>query len=84
MGALYLDLARWCAEQGRPVPASRRAFTAELQAEGFVLTHDGLVYGLMLREDAEACELSQAAPQASRTPQRGTARTRRIAGRRRA
>ena len=54
VGALYLDLARWCAEQGRPMPASRRAFAVELQTEGFVLTADGLVYGLMLREDLTA------------------------------
>ncbi len=54
VSALYLDLARWCAEQARPMPASRGAFAAELQTEGFVLTADGFVCGLMLREDLEA------------------------------
>jgi len=54
VGALYLDLARWCTEHGRPMPASRRAFAAELQTEGFVLTTEGLVYGLLLAEDLEA------------------------------
>jgi hypothetical protein len=54
VGALYLDLARWCAEHGQPAPESRRAFAAELQAEGFAVTTDGLVYGLMLGEDLEA------------------------------
>lgn len=83
VGALYLDLARWCAEQGRPAPASRRAFAAELQAEGFSVTADGLVCGLMLREDAEACERSLAAPTASGTPERATREKRRMAGRQR-
>jgi hypothetical protein len=61
IGALYVDLARWCADHGRPVPASRRAFVTALQAEGFAVTLDGLVYGLMLREDLEAHERFQAA-----------------------
>ncbi|MDR3752858.1 MAG: hypothetical protein P4K93_09340 [Terracidiphilus sp.] len=84
VGALYLDLARWCAEQGRPVPASRRAFTAELQAEGFAVSADGLVYGLMLREDAEACERSIATLAASETPAQPKAAKLRKAGRGRA
>jgi hypothetical protein len=51
IGALYLSLARWLAERGRPVPASRTAFVAALQSEGFQVTSDGLVYGLILKED---------------------------------
>jgi hypothetical protein len=47
---LFLDLARWLAERGRPVPASRLAFVTALQAEGFQVS-DGLVYGLILKED---------------------------------
>jgi hypothetical protein len=84
IGALYLDLAQWCAEQGQPAPASRRAFTAELQAEGFAVTTDGLVYGLMLREDAEACERSVAASEASETPAQPKVAKGRKAGRRQA
>jgi hypothetical protein len=53
-GELYLSRARWCADHGRPVPASRRAFVAALQAEGFQVTIDGLVYGLILKVDLEA------------------------------
>jgi hypothetical protein len=49
VGCLYLDAAQWCAEHGRAVPASRRAFVKELQAEGFQVTSDGLVAGLILR-----------------------------------
>ncbi len=51
--ALYVDLVRWCVDHGRPVPASRAAFVMELQAEGFQVTSDGLVYGLTLRDDLE-------------------------------
>jgi len=83
VGALHLDLARWCADHERPVPESRRAFTAQLQAEGFAVTTDGLVYGLMLAEDWEAHERFQAAPEASGTPAQTTAGKRRNAGRRR-
>ncbi len=61
-GSLYLDAARWCAAHGRPVPESRRAFTAALRREGFQVGSDGLVAGLILREDLEAIERSQAAP----------------------
>ena len=53
-GALYLDLALWCVDYGRRVPASRRAFVAALQTEGFQVTSDGLVYGLILKADLEA------------------------------
>ena len=84
VGALYLALARWCAEHGQPAPESRRAFTAELQAEGFTVTADGLVYGLMLAEDAEACERSTATPAASGTPAQPKAAKQRNAERRRA
>jgi hypothetical protein len=55
-GALYLSLARWCADHKRPMPESRRSFVAALQAEGFAVTTDGLVYGLTLREDLEALQ----------------------------
>lgn len=54
IGALHLDLARWCADHSRPMPVSRRAFERALQTEGFTVTDDGLVYGLILREDMEA------------------------------
>ncbi len=84
VGALYLDLARWCAAQGRALPESRRAFTAELLAEGFAVTTDGLVCGLMLGEDSEAQERAQAAPEASGAPASPKAAKRRNAGRRRA
>jgi len=79
VGALHLDLARWCAAQGRALPESRRAFTAELQAEGFAVTTDGLVYGLMLGEDLEAHERFQAAPADSGPPARAKAAKRRNA-----
>jgi hypothetical protein len=79
IGALYLDLARWCAEQGQPAPESRWAFVTALRAEGFQITVDGLVYGLVLKEDLEAHEHFQAAPEAS-----GQTAKRRNAGRRRA
>lgn len=82
VGGLHLDLARWCAEHGQPVPASRRAFETALQAEGFAVTTDGLVYGLLLREDVEAALLPQTAPQASVTPARATGTNRRNVGRR--
>jgi hypothetical protein len=61
-GALHLDLARWCIAHGRPVPTSRRAFEAVLQSEGFQVTSDGLVYGLILEADLEAHERFHAAP----------------------
>jgi hypothetical protein len=56
VGCLHLDLSRWCAAHGRPAPESRRTFIAALQAEGFQLTSDGLVVGLVLREDVLAHE----------------------------
>lgn len=62
IGALYLDASRWCAEHTRPAPESRRAFVAALQAEGFAVTTDGLVYGLMLAEDWEAHQRFQNPP----------------------
>jgi hypothetical protein len=62
IGALHLDLARWCADHERPVPASRRAFVDALQEEGFAVTKDGFVYGLMLGGDLEVYERYQAAP----------------------
>jgi hypothetical protein len=62
VGALFLDLARWCADHGQTAPESRRAFTAELQAEGFAVTTDGLVYGLMLGEDLETVMHFQGVP----------------------
>ena len=52
IGALYLSLSRWLAERGKPVPASRLAFVTALQTEGFQVTSDGLVYGLILKEDS--------------------------------
>jgi hypothetical protein len=62
VGALFLDLARWCADHGQTAPESRRAFTAALQAEGFAVTTDGLVYGLMLGEDLETVMHFQGVP----------------------
>jgi hypothetical protein len=62
VGALYLSLARWCAEHGRPAPESRRAFAAVLLAKGFTVTTDGLVVSLVLREDVLAHELFQNPP----------------------
>jgi hypothetical protein len=62
VGALFLDLARWCADHGQTAPESRRAFAAELQAEGFAVTTDGLVYGLMLGEDLETVMHFQGVP----------------------
>jgi hypothetical protein len=53
-GALHLDFASWCIARMQPVPASRRAFVAALQSEGFQVTSDGLVYGLILKADLEA------------------------------
>lgn len=81
VGALYLDLARWCAEQGQPAPESRRAFVAALQAEGFAVDTNSLVYGLMLGEDSEAHDRLQAAPRASAAPAQPQAAKRRKAGR---
>ena len=62
VGALFLDLARWCADHGQTAPESRRAFAAELQAEGFAVTTDGLVYGLMLGEDLKTVMHFQGVP----------------------
>jgi hypothetical protein len=70
LGALHLNHARWCADCGRPVPASRRAFVAAIQAQGFEVTADGFVYGLILAEDWEAHERYQAAPVGSGQPSR--------------
>jgi hypothetical protein len=78
--ALFLDLARWCADHGQTAPESRRAFAAELQAEGFAVTTDGLVYGLLL---GEACERAHAAPVDSGTPAQPRAAKGRVAERRR-
>jgi hypothetical protein len=64
IGYLFFDLARWCAERGRPVPASRRAFETALRSDGFQLTADGFVYGLALREEVADFELSHSAPNA--------------------
>lgn len=50
VGALHLDLARWCADHERPAPASRRSFERALQEEGFSV-NDGFVQGLVLQED---------------------------------
>jgi|GEM_PF-2201196 len=83
VGALYLDLARWCADHGQTAPESRRAFTATLQAEGFAVTTDGLVYGLILGEDWKACERAHAAPAEGGTPAQPRAAKGRAAGRRR-
>jgi hypothetical protein len=76
VGALHLDLARWCADHGQPVPASRRAFIAELQAEGFAVTTDGLVYGLVLPEDVEAHQRCQDPPAPEIAPVQGKRRRR--------
>jgi len=83
VGALFLDLARWCADHGQTAPESRRAFAAELQAEGFAVATDGLVYGLLLGEDWEACERAHAAPVDSGTPAQPRAAKGRVAERRR-
>jgi hypothetical protein len=53
-GALYFDLARWCAEHGQLAPASWRAFVTSLQTQGIQVTSDGLVFGLILKVDLEA------------------------------
>ena len=55
-GALYRDLADWCAANGRPLSAPWRAFLVALRAEGFQITSDGLIYGLILKADFEAYE----------------------------
>jgi hypothetical protein len=83
VGALHLDLARWCADHRQSAPESRRVFVESLQAEGFAVTTDGLVYGLMLGEDLEAIERSQTVPQASGTPAQPTQTKRRKTERRR-
>jgi hypothetical protein len=83
VGALHLDLARWCADHRQSAPESRRVFVESLQAEGFAVTTDGLVYGLMLGEDLEAIERSQTMPQASGTPAQPTKTKRRKTERRR-
>jgi hypothetical protein len=64
---LHLDLASWCIAHMRPVPASRRAFVAVLQSEGFQVTSDGLVYGLILKADLETHERFDAAPDSVET-----------------
>jgi hypothetical protein len=84
MGGLHLDFARWCAAQCLTLPESRRSFVAALQAAGFAVTADGLVSGLVLREDVEAVFHTKAAPEDSQPPERPTAGKRRNAGRRRA
>jgi hypothetical protein len=83
VGALYLSLARWCADHGRPVPESRAAFVAALQAEDFQVGSAGLVAGLVLKVDLDAVLHFQAAPEGSRPPERATTGQRRNTGRRR-
>lgn len=73
IAALHLDLARWCAEHGLPVPASRRAFVEALEAEGFTVSTDGMVAGLVLKADLWAL----VAPEASAEPEQATAGKRR-------
>jgi hypothetical protein len=84
VGGLHLDFARWCAAQGLTLPESRCSFVAALQAAGFAVTADGLVSGLVLREDVEAVFHTKAAPEDSQPPEQATAGKRRNAGRRRA
>lgn len=61
IGCLQLDLACWCANCGQPMLSSRRAFEAALLQEGFWVTSDSLVYGLVLKEDVLAHERFQQA-----------------------
>lgn len=60
-GALYRDFARWCADRRQPSPESWRPFVAALRVEGFQITSDGLVYGLILKADLAIYERFQAA-----------------------
>lgn len=59
VGALHLSLARWCVNSGQPMPVSRRSFEDALLQEGFLVTSDSLVYGLVLKEDVLAHERFQ-------------------------
>lgn len=61
-GALYRDFAWWCAARSGLFSAPWRTFVAALVAEGFQITSDGLVYGLILKADLEAHERFQTAP----------------------
>lgn len=76
IGGLHLDLARWCAEHARPVPESRRVFVTALQADGFAVTTNGLVYGLVLREDVEAHQRFENPPVPALAPAQGKRRRR--------
>ena len=74
IAALHLDLARWSACHARPVPASRRGFERALQAEGFAVSMDGLVYGLVLREDIEAHDRFEGTSRVARAKRRAVRR----------
>lgn len=76
IAALHLDCAQWRANYRRDVCASRGAFVAALETEGFIVT-DGWVYGLMLKEDWQAHEDIQAVPEPSKPPARVTTAQRR-------
>jgi hypothetical protein len=58
------------------VPASRRVFVTALQAEGFAVTTNGLVYGLVLREDVEAHQRFENPPVPAPAPAQGKRRRR--------
>ena len=75
VGALYLDLARWLAERGKAVPASRLSFVRALQTEGFQVTSDGLVYGLTLKEIQTPVRAKKAVSASTTTKSHHTCKT---------
>jgi hypothetical protein len=48
--ALHLDFASWCADRWQPVPVSRAAFEAALEAAGFYLEYS-FCCGVALKDD---------------------------------
>ena len=59
VSVLFFSLAQWRVERGQPIPISRQAFVASLLDEGFRVTSDGLVSGLILRTDLGAHQAFQ-------------------------
>lgn len=55
--ALHKHYAVWCDQVARDVPASLAMFEKLLREAGCLLTGNGLVYGLLLREDWESQQL---------------------------
>lgn len=78
IGCLLVDFAEWCASRDA-TPCPRTTFEQLLQDAGFRLK-DGMVSGLVLREDLWPLEPVHGAPEGARPPDQATARKRRTRG----